>query len=454
MKAAAARLEKSAFNYWLLLALAAACLVASILTGVASGIVTAFPWPASRWMSLRALRPAHTLFALAWVIFGSAACVGLFAARNGVGRLWTSRLQIVFFNAFLFGSLVAAARGSYSGREYVTWPPAMSLPLIAGLVLVLANIVAAWKPIHGHSPEAAWLLSTGAVLLPAGLVEQYLYLLPRIAADPGRDLVVQWHALDTLIAAWCLLLYGVGVLLAPAGTRALRGGWLFALAMIGILLDFGHHNYPSPQPYLVKFVSFTASMLAAVSFLRHARAFRRTTRSSDSLPGLLRQIEIWTLFAVGSGILLAVPYVNLYLHGTYAIVGHTMGAMIGVNSLLLFAAGFAWSGFEARRRAMLVRGTSASLAVFCVALFGLGVGRGILRLDRDFAGWHELLRPFYVLIPISAIPLSVALLGLAVDLLRCCLRAMRALTADDLSDVGAALLPGPRAEDAEAVTPR
>lgn len=332
MKAAAARLEKSAFNYWLLLALAAACLVASILTGVASGIVTAFPWPASRWMSLRALRPAHTLFALAWVIFGSAACVGLFAARNGVGRLWTSRLQIVFFNAFLFGSLVAAARGSYSGREYVTWPPAMSLPLIAGLVLVLANIVAAWKPIHGHSPEAAWLLSTGAVLLPAGLVEQYLYLLPRIAADPGRDLVVQWHALDTLIAAWCLLLYGVGVLLAPAGTRALRGGWLFALAMIGILLDFGHHNYPSPQPYLVKFVSFTASMLAAVSFLRHARAFRRTTRSSDSLPGLLRQIEIWTLFAVGSGILLAVPYVNLYLHGTYAIVGHTMGAMIGVNS--------------------------------------------------------------------------------------------------------------------------
>ena len=424
--------EKAAFNYWCLMLMAAACLISSILTGLFAGIVTAWPDPISTWVSLRALRPAHTFLALGWLFCGIPAAVGLYCARHGRVRLGVSRAQIGLFAVFLIGVVVATFDGKYSGREYATWPVQFTVPLVLALGLTVFTVTDNWAVLARHSPEAAWLLLVGSVLLPAGLIEENLYLVLGLAADPGRDLMVQWHALDTVIAAWCILLYGIGILLVPAGIKPLRAGWLFALAVVGILLDFGHHNFVSPQPHIVKLVSFSATMLAVVSFGRHIVAFRRSRPSGVTLPGMMRHVELWTLFAVGTGIVLAVPWLNLYAHGTYVIVSHTMGSMIGVNSLLLFVAAFHFAGVETRGRVPVVRAASVSLLFFCLTLAGLGLVRGVLRIDHDELVWYYWVRPLYLLIPVSAIPLTACLSWLAVDLVRCSVRAMKSLEADDI----------------------
>src|SRR3546814_13404955 len=89
-------------------------------------------------------------------------------------------------------------------------------------------------------------------------------------------------------------------------------------------------------------------MLAMVSFLRHARAYRA---GSAAQPGprtvsalILAAVERWTLISFATGIAFAVPYLNLFVHGPHAIVAHAMAGMTGVDFLLVIAAGIAATG--------------------------------------------------------------------------------------------------------------
>lgn len=423
--------ERTQFNYGLLLMIAAGCLLAALLSGFATGAISASPLSLP---VLRRLPPLHTTLALAWIFFGTTALVGLFTADASRRALWQSRGAMTMALLFLAAAVGGAVRGSFSGREYLTWPPWASLPLGALFLCSLSAVLQAWPRLLAHSREAAWLLLLGALLLPLGLAEAHLYLVPALARDPGRDLAVQWHALDTVIAAWNILLYGIGMLLLPPRSKPLRGSALFLIAATGILFDFGHHNYPSPQPHLLKIVSFSATMLAFVSFVRHVRTLRRSAGAADGVLAFLRQVEGWTLFAVGTGILMAIPWINVYLHGTYAIAGHTMGCMIGVNSLLILGGGWVWAGADLRERLGLLRWNTMFLALFCLAFIAVGLAKGLLRADHDFLAWNPLLQPWYAVLPVAGLPLIGTLGWMAVDLLRACWNRLRNLAPDALPD--------------------
>ena len=417
MKPTPAASSQPAFYYWGLISIAAACLAGAIVIGMACGLTTAWP---ERFdpMFLRTLRPLHTLLALVWLLFGIAGAAGLCCSGNGRADLVRSIVEHLAYLLFLAMAVAALVQGRFSGREYVSWPLAASIPLLCGLACTVLTVVRGWRKIKAHSPEAAWFLLLGVSLAPLGLVEAHLYLLNNIPLDPGRDLAIQWHALDTVIAGWTISIYGIGMLLLPPPGKSMRVGWLFAIAVLGILLDFGHHNYPSPQAHYLKLIAFGATMLAVISFVRHMRSVRKSRPTGRLIPDALKHAELWTLFAVCSGVLMAVPHINRYLHGTYVVVGHSMGAMIGVNTLLLLTAVWAFAGVRGRLRYRVLQTTSICLALFVITLTGLGIARGVLRIDHDFLVWSAWLRPWQALIPISAIPLSACLLILGADAFR------------------------------------
>jgi len=407
-----------AFYYWGLVSTAALCLVGAVLLGLFLGLASAFPLTWVDPMSVRLLRPLHTLLALSALWGGIAGGIGLCAAPAGRGRLALAMVQHALLLAFLLGAGISLGAERFSGREYFGWPDALSGLLVPGLALSFVLVLRHWSHFRDRSPEAAWFLLLGTLLLPLGLIEAQGYHLGSVGLDLGRDLTLQWHALDTVIAGWMICLYGLGVLATPGPGRPLRVPGLFLLAAIGILFDFGHHNYPSPQPHALKLVAFCATMLAAVSFYRHSRAARRLVRLPDPATAAFRHVEYWTLFAVGSGLLMAVPPINAYTHGTYVVVGHTMGSMIGVNVLLLAAVVYRLRGARGRLRILVIRSLTVSNALLVLAFTGLGLARGILRPDHEFFTWIARVRPYYVLIPLAALPLTVALLALGADLFR------------------------------------
>ena len=146
-------------NYLLLLLVATACLLATLGVGLISGVLTARPGPTAGGITLHALQPLHTTLALAWLFAGSAALVGLYAADGGRLTLRISRAQLATSLLFLGGAIAALAQRRFSGREYLTWPVLVSLPLLGSFLLNLWTVLVAWKKLVAHFRERGNLLA-------------------------------------------------------------------------------------------------------------------------------------------------------------------------------------------------------------------------------------------------------------------------------------------------------
>jgi len=373
------------------------------------------------------LRPLHSFLALYALLSG---VLGMFEAV--LGQLdeikvvsIVPRLQAFIFGGFGIAATVGISLGWMSGREYLSWDPRFT-PLLA-FVFVLAGW-RAWRFRRALTvaPEGFWLLGLGLFFCFAGLIEGHLYLWTAVGGDVVRNLSVQWHGLDTLIAGINAAVFGGIISLTSMRRRPLRRVWLYAIAAFGLLFTFSHHHYLSPQPSPLKWLALAASLIAAVSFFRHGYALlaggfgRKLIQNPVSY--LFVSAEIWNLVAVGSGVLFAVPQVNRIVHGTHLVVVHAMGSMIGVDIVLIVLAGFIVQGGVSQSRARMVRGgmhaVNAGLFGLWIVLGSAGWIKGTLRLTEPYQVYTEVIRPWLYGFPVFGLLLLVGLAVLGFQLLR------------------------------------
>jgi heme/copper-type cytochrome/quinol oxidase subunit 1 len=60
--------------------------------------------------------------------------------------------------------------------------------------------------------------------------------------------------------------------------------------------------------------------------------------SHPVIGGFMRSATLWTFLMLTLSIVIAVPPLNAVLHGTHAVSAHVMGAMVGIDSMILWAA--------------------------------------------------------------------------------------------------------------------
>jgi len=402
------------------------CLFWTLGTGVLLGLKSASPTLGVNAVPLQTLQPLHTLGVMCFLVAG---VLTLFAivmrraeARCSVPPGWSAAAVGVFF----FSSAIAILAGRGSGLEYTAWPLALTALPLAALASMGWD---AWRNLArltDRAPEGAWLLLVGLCLTPLGLIER---LVGAGSRDASRSLMIEWHALDTVFAGFNTSLYGLGILLIarPGRGRPLRSPLLFGVAAFAMLSTFGHHHYTSAQPHTLKLIAFAASMLGMVSFVRHVRAFRRARPSSDAGTGapLIRTGALWTLFAIGSGVLLAEPHVNLLLHGTHAIVAHSMGAVIGVNVALVLGGlldvpreSAADSDDEQAAVRRLTRWFNIALALLVANLVAAGVAKGLMRLDGSHHDYQPVVRSLLAPLPLIGTALTVVVMRLTILIVR------------------------------------
>ena len=415
-----------------LLALAAVGFLASAVLGVVASIVVAWP---DRFMvvDFTRLRPLHTFFALAATACGFSGLLAAVFATLGLPTRWAAARGWMLL-AFMIGGGIFAALGYGSGREYVSWSPLLTPLLLLPLLFNALDVFRQHGALGPRSPEGFWLLASGAAFVCIGLLESHLWLLPAIGGDTVTDLTVQWQALDLLFAGNNMLLYGLALFAIAPAAKPLRSGGLFALAAVTLLFTFGHHHYISPQPQWLKTMAVIASMLAMVSFLRHARAYRASaTASSGSATAatvILAAVERWTLVSFATGIALAIPYVNLFVHGTHVIVAHAMAGMIGVDFLLVIAGGLAMTAgrevLASERLRLGVRLTDGALLALWLVLGGAGITKGVLRFTHDHFAYQPILQMWLRAFPVVGLVLLIGIGLLCAELLRACRMRLRA----------------------------
>jgi len=364
------------------------------LLGILYYIPTVANWMQRANLHFTALRPIHTTFIAAFIFLGGVAVVHRYfedvAGPMRAGERLRLRLQVVLWALAGIGILVSLAGGVFSGREYMGFHPLLSIPVLLGWLLFAWNFFSHLGRGLMGQPIYVTMWTVGVLLFIYTFLEQHAWLLPGVFSDPLVDLRVQWKATGTLVGSFNLFVYGtmfyVGCKLS-GDERYAHSHLAYALFAVGLLnsfTNFGHHTYHLPQNDAVKWISFVISMTEIILLFRvvwdiAAMVKGRSGTAIDATASFLTAAKWWTCYILATSILISIPPLNALIHGTPVVMGHGMGAEIGIDGMALFAA-ICWVTGEFIRQ----RGGDAS--IFASArmrgwIIGLNIAVGC------FIGW-------------------------------------------------------------------
>jgi hypothetical protein len=110
--------------------------------------------------------------------------------------------------------------------------------------------------------------------------------------------------------------------------------WYVSAANTG--LNYIHHTYHLPQDHGLKWLGFAVSMTELVVLAKTLSDLRHP--GDKSVVGtLLSATKGWTLFVLVTAITISIPPINALVHGTYAVAGHAMAGMVGIDTMAMLA---------------------------------------------------------------------------------------------------------------------
>ncbi len=369
-----------------------------------------------------ALRPIHTTFAVVFIFLMAAAVVHRyfedFAGPMGFGERLRLRIQVVSWAVAGVGILGSYLAGIFSGREYMGFHPVFSIPIMLGWIMFAWNFfMHSWKGLLAR-PVHVSMWSVGFLFFIYTFTEQHAWLLPSVYSDPIVDMRIQWKATGTLVGSFNLFVYGtlyyIGCKLSgdESYAHSRLAYALFAVGLLNSFTNFAHHTYHLPQTDTVKWISFVVSMTEIVLLVRVVWDIASMVKAKGvgrpcGIQLFLTWTKWWTGFILVSAIAISVPPINSLIHGTRLVMGHAMGAMVGIDTMALFAA-LTWMLIELlERRGRAITSLTSDryrrwIVGFNVGVVGLvgwlsvsGIGTAIYRYDGlATPGWILLVGPF------------------------------------------------------------
>lgn len=340
-----------------LLILALCCCMGGMLIGVlGAGFYNMSGAEKILGLTFQQTRPLHTGLVVCWIFLAGIAgayyfLISTYKPTNG-SFYRRARLSFILWILAGIGFIGGILSNHFTGREYIPFNPIVSLLILGGWICFAINFFKTVKFKTGDTPVYIWMWSVSALLFIWTFIEAHLYLLPSLGSTPLMDMSIQWKSYGTLVGSFNLLVYGcvyfVAEKLFNCPDKA-RSNLAFALFFVGVLntfTNYGHHTYHLPQSPYIKWISFVVSMLEILIF---AKACLDIVRSSNMLsscgrsktPALLFVFAtIWTWAQLFVSILMSIPPINAFIHGTPVVTAHAMGTMIAIDSMMLWAVAY------------------------------------------------------------------------------------------------------------------
>lgn len=392
--------------------MALACILVAVLGGAVGALhyVPSFATTLNDMgLTFPRLRPIHTAFASLWIFGGSIAIVYhyLCSSHGGLtaGDLLRFRIHTVCWLVAGAGILVSLLLGFSTGREYLGFPVVFSVILLVGWMAFAWNLLRRLRHGFWEQPIYVWFWTVGSLFFMYTFVEGHAYLLDSVFESPIKDLQVQWKSCGTLVGSFNFMMYGsltyVGERLSGDKKYAQSpvAFWLFGVGCLNSFTNFVHHTYHLPQTDVVKWVAFVVSMAEVIILVKLMLDMGKMLKTRQgSMPfcgrgGWLGMAKWWTIFMLFTSIVISIPPLNTLIHGTQLVMGHAMGATVGIDTLVLLGTA-SWLVVELRGSAVLPRIDAAltkkmiwlisgSLAVMVVWLSVAGYVHGTSRYNGE-----------------------------------------------------------------------
>lgn len=300
--------------------------------------------------SFEKLRPLHVSSAVFWIIIAAVGGVfSFFQQEKGKELKYQSLMKWQFYLfTFSFSAiLVSYFFGVFGGREYWEFHPLFSIPIVAGWILFVINFLSNLKTIKSQ-PVYIWMWLTGIVFFLFTYLESNLWIFPGFRNNLVKDMTIQWKSYGSMVGSWNMLIYGSSIYLMDkiAGNKKYSlshiGFGLYFLGLFNLMFNWGHHIYTLPTAPYVKHIAYAVSMTELFLFGRIIWLWKSSVTTAQKhfhyRPyQFLLAADFWVFMTLGLAIAMSVPALNVYMHGTHVIVAHTMGATIGINTILLLA---------------------------------------------------------------------------------------------------------------------
>ncbi|SFW86481.1 nitric oxide reductase subunit B [Chitinophaga sancti] len=396
-----------------------ALLLLTVIAGVLASFAFLFPASFNTVLPFHELRPVHASAALFWIITGAACCVSYFSGRQSKPFmiLWMVTIVVIFVN---YGFQ------NYGGREYWEFPAYLNLPLLAAWLCFMAVFI---RRLPKDTPIYYWMWTTGILFFLITFIEQNLWHIPWFRSSFLREVTIQWKANGSMVGAWNQMINGLSVYLlvaisGNAGLAQKKKTWfLFYLGLFNLMFNWGHHVYNVPNSNWMRGVAYGVSMTEWVIIILIIRDFKSNLSEGRKFRHLvvyrfISAAELWVAANLLLALLMSIPAINRYTHGTHITVAHAMGTTIGINTMLLLAA-FGYildvDSLSARVRKYLqiaIRINTLSLAVFWVSLIVAGLVKGVLSVDHpenSFFDVMEAIRPYLEAFTAAGLGVMIAL---------------------------------------------
>jgi nitric oxide reductase subunit B len=400
------------------------------LTGVLQYIIPGF---LKQYLSFEKIRPLHVSSVVFWIIFGAIGSVINYVQQYTGRVIYSQRLVNIQWALFVGTTiliLISYCLGIFGGREYWEFPPVLALPIIAGWLLFSINFIKS-MPTFQHQPVYVWMWLTGVVFFLFTFLESYLWVFPYFRNNIVNDMTIQWKSYGSMVGAWNMLIYGCSIFLMEKisgdknyGHSAIAFA-LYFTGLFNLMFNWGHHIYTLPSHHFIQYISYAVSMtelgilgrilwkwkssLSDVKKHFHYIAFR-----------FLVAADWWIFLSLLLAIMMSIPGVNLYTHGTHITVAHTMGTTIGINTFLVLAIAFdilhvncfgAVPYTKYFNKAYWL--ANISLFVFWIALILVGIEKAKWQMGANripFSSMMHQIHPLFYFVFASGLMLATALL--------------------------------------------
>lgn len=341
----------------ILMASAWLCLYFSVVFGILSAlyyIPSVAPVFQAAGLSLQELRPLHTTFVSAWLFVGAVSFVLQYLIESGGELKGVERgLFVVQISTWVIagvGALGALLMGFTSGREYIGFPPIISVFIMVGwIAFLLLFAKRVWRGFWSR-PVYVYMWGVGVFFFVWTFTEGHAWMLRSVQQYPVADIQIQWKSCGTLVASFNQMVYGCLFYLGEKlgdDERIAHSQKAFALFGVGLLNSFtnyAHHTYHLPQSEIIKWVAFIVSMLEIIilyqvlkDVLGVAETYVKGKVPNSPLKRFVQASKCWNLFLLTLALGISIPTLNTFIHGTHVVMAHAMGSEIAIDTYILLA---------------------------------------------------------------------------------------------------------------------
>ncbi|MEQ3674840.1 MAG: cbb3-type cytochrome c oxidase subunit I [Dokdonia sp.] len=423
--------------YFLILALSS--LLLGVIFGFVASLQYVYPELLKSTFPFIKLRPLHVTSGISWIILSAVGSIYFYLYKLQFYSVKLLRIHFVLYLLTGISLYFSYVWGYMDGREYLAFTPVLIIPILIGWLLFGINFFKTlWSSIKNW-PVYYWMWGTGIFFMMYHLSEAHFWLIEDFRLYFTKDMAVQWKSYGSFTGSWNMLVYGISIYVMSKIKgddnmgRSNKVFFFYFLGLTNLMFGWAHHTYFLPTLPWIRYVAYIVSMSEWIVLASIIYDWKRGIVASSSHKHymairLMKTADFWIFCNLILALLISIPAINYYTHGTHITVAHSMGTTIGINTTILFSSIYFIVGslnekYQEMRllNKLSIKLFNSALLVFLISLLIAGFKRSHwihFSENLPFSEMQDAQSLVYILLSSSGIVLLVAIYLIAVPLLK------------------------------------